>query len=40
MSSVLALTPDNPTRPYEQLRSQPVDLIESGQFVEGERLNP
>jgi hypothetical protein len=40
MSSVLALTPDDPTPAYEQLRRQLVDLIEGGQFVEGERLPP
>jgi DNA-binding transcriptional MocR family regulator len=40
MSSVLAVTPGDPTPPYEQLRRQLVDLIEGGQFVEGERLPP
>jgi hypothetical protein len=28
MSSVLALTPDDPTPPYQQLRRQLVGLIE------------
>jgi DNA-binding transcriptional regulator YhcF (GntR family) len=40
MSSALTVTPDDPTPPYEQLRRQLVDLIESGQLVEGERLPP
>ena len=40
MSSVLAVTPDDPTPPYEQLRRQLAELIEDGAFVEGERLPP
>jgi GntR family transcriptional regulator len=40
VSSVLAVTPDDPTPQYEQLRRQLVDLIEGGQFVQGERLPP
>lgn len=40
MSSALTITPDDPTPPYEQLRRQLVDLIESGQLVEGGRLPP
>jgi len=40
MNSALTVNPDDPTPPYEQLRRQLVDLIESGQLVEGERLPP
>ncbi|MHB8274464.1 MAG: GntR family transcriptional regulator, partial [Dermatophilaceae bacterium] len=40
MSSVLTVTPGDPTPPYEQLRRQLVDLIEGGQLVDGERLPP
>jgi len=40
MNSALTINPDDPTPPYEQLRRQLVDLIESGQLVEGERLPP
>lgn len=40
MSSVLTVSPGDPTPPYEQLRRQLVDLIEGGQLVEGERLPP
>lgn len=40
MISVLAVTPDDPTPAYEQLRRHLVDLIEGGQFVEGERRPP
>jgi GntR family transcriptional regulator len=40
MSSALIVNPDDPTPPYEQLRRQLADLIESGQLVEGERLPP
>ena len=40
MSSLLTVTPQDPTPPYEQLRRQLVDLIEGGQLVAGERLPP
>jgi DNA-binding transcriptional regulator YhcF (GntR family) len=40
MSSALTVNPGDPTPPYEQLRRQLADLIESGQLVEGERLPP
>jgi GntR family transcriptional regulator len=40
LSSALTVTANDPTPPYEQLRRQLVELIETGQLVEGERLPP
>jgi len=40
MSLALTVNPDDPTPPYEQLRSQLADLIEAGQLGDGERLPP
>jgi DNA-binding transcriptional regulator YhcF (GntR family) len=40
MSSALTIDPGDPTPPFEQLRRQLADLIESRQLVEGERLPP
>jgi GntR family transcriptional regulator len=40
LSSALTVTADDPTPPYEQLRRQLAELIETGQLVEGERLPP
>lgn len=40
MSLVLALDPDDPTPPYEQVRRQLADLITAGQLGPGDRLPP
>lgn len=40
MNLVLALDPDDPTPPYEQLRRQLADLIVAGRLGPGDRLPP
>ncbi len=40
MSLVLVVDPDDPTPPYEQVRRQVADLIETGRLRSGERLPP
>lgn len=40
MTLVLALDPEDPTPPYEQLRRQLADLITAGQLSPGDRLPP